>query len=592
MKLNIWTRTAALILSLCVLAGCGSAGAGKETGNLPAESPAVSGMPVTGEKQTYEGEVSILLSDTGITVDGLPVAEESDEAVYVAHDIVYYEDRDTYDSGNAYGEGTEEDKHSAEEAAAHTVVHITRPGVYRVSGTLSRGQIAVDLGEDAGTDPNAVVTLVLDGADITCTVAPAVIFYRVYECDADWVAYADGELAEYTASPARDTSAAGANVILADGSVNRVDGAYVARIYKDNGKEKKLHKYDAAFYSKMSMNVDGEAEGTGKLFITASNEGLDTELHLTINGGNINIQSGNDGINTNEDNVSVTTINGGSLHIVAGLGEEGDGVDSNGYLVINGGVVISIAKPMADSGLDSDLGSFVNGGWVLATGSTMDWAESDSDQVTMNLQFASARGADEALVVTDSEGTVVFAYDPDQDETTGSYNRAYQGAVLSCPNFAVGETYYVYVGGEVQGVEENGLYDPSTVTGFEGAVRQQYTGTDVGMMFGGGMGGMQPGEFTGGQTPPEGWDSGSFPGGQTPPEDWGSGSFPGGQTPPEGWENGNFPGGQTPPEGFDPGSMPGGMSGQPQSGTQAEASVYFYLSDKVNAFSGISDETK
>ena len=50
---------------------------------------------------------------------------------------------------------------------------------------------------------------------------------------------------------------------------------------------KKLHKYDGAFYSKMSMNGDGGAKGTGVLTIDAENEGLDSELHLTINGGTI-----------------------------------------------------------------------------------------------------------------------------------------------------------------------------------------------------------------------------------------------------------------------------------------------------------------
>lgn len=164
----------------------------------------------------------------------------------------------------------------------------------------------------------------LDGVDITCTVAPAVIFYNVYECDEAWVAYDAGEAEEYSVLPADvDTSAAGANVVLSDGSVNRVEGSYVARIYKE-GTTKKLHKYDGAFYSKMSMNIGGEAEGTGLLSITAENEGLDSELHLTVNGGQISIQAQNDGINTNEDNVSVTTINGGGLQINAGLGVEGE----------------------------------------------------------------------------------------------------------------------------------------------------------------------------------------------------------------------------------------------------------------------------
>ena len=79
----------------------------------------------------------------------------------------------------------------------------------------------MDLGEGAEDDPEAVVTLILNWVDITCTVAPAVIFYNVYEC---------GDKDNPTATV--DTSAADANVILAEGSVNNVTGSHVARIYK------------------------------------------------------------------------------------------------------------------------------------------------------------------------------------------------------------------------------------------------------------------------------------------------------------------------------------------------------------------------
>lgn len=110
----------------------------------------------------------IVLSDSGITVDGQPVSTDETAAVYTARDIVYYEDGQDF----TYGAGSGSDAHSQEEADGHTVVHITQPGTYSLSGTLSAGQVAVDLGEDAEDDPDAVVTLLLNGVDITCTVAP------------------------------------------------------------------------------------------------------------------------------------------------------------------------------------------------------------------------------------------------------------------------------------------------------------------------------------------------------------------------------------------------------------------------------------
>ena len=435
--------------------------------------------------------------------------------------------------------------------------------------------------------------LILDNADITCTVAPAILFQNVYECDGKW--------SEDTAKAEVDTTKAGANLIL-EGE-NAVSGSYVARIYKDKEGEKKLWKQDGAIYSYMSMNVFGP----GALELDAENEGMDTELHLTINGGDIVIRAGNDGINTNEDNVSVTTINGGQLHIIAGLGTEGDGIDSNGYLVINGGKVVSAAHPASDAGLDSDRGSFIHGGTVIALGSTMDWAESESTQVTMNLQFASYRKATDAIEISKEDGTKVFSFDPVTDEALKEYARTYQGAIISTPNLKQGESYLVTVGGR----------------------QMQYSGTDV-QRFPGGMGG--PGGM--GQ-PPEGFD-GQIPADMELPEGFGKipsmedpemgegfeafvGQMPEGWTPgqrgerPEGSEGkrpeefiGEKPegfagfGGQMPegfngqmpegfsgqmPEGFG-GQFPGGFGGTQQSG---EGSTLFYMQDKVNSFSGVSE---
>ena len=522
-KLLLLLLTAGLLLTAC--------------GKIPARNS---------QTELPADQVEITLNGQDITVSG-GTAEQT--GVFISRDIVYYEEKTAYESGNPYGEGQKSDMHSAGEAQAHLVVNITAPGTYRLSGKLDLGQIRIDLGEGAYEDPNAVVDLILDGADITCTVGPAILFQNVYECDGEW--------SEDLARPDVDTAAAGANLILADGSINKVSGSHVAKIYKDKDGEKKLWKQDGAIYSYMSMNVFGP----GALNLYADNEGLDTELHLTIHSGDIRIRSGNDGINTNEDGVSVTTINGGFLHITAGLGSEGDGIDSNGYLVINGGTVISCAHPASDAGLDSDLGSYIHGGTVVAMGSAMDWAESDSDQVTMNLQFAQTQPGS-ALVVTREDGSVVFAYDPAEDEALGENIRQYSGAVISCPEFQVGESYFLYAGGTVSGSENWGIYDVSSVTGCEGGIPQAYTGTDV-LRGPGGFGGPRPGEM-GGFGGPGGMEE------REPPEK------------PEG----GMPEGEIPPmiEGQMP---PGGWKDEPN-GEDREPGFLFYMQDKVNFFSGIA----
>ena len=531
------------LLVLLILCGCGAPAdtvpTATDVAPTQAAAPTPAVIPETAEipyESRFKNETVIRLVDVGMDITG-----PNSLSVFASHDIIYYEDRDTYESGNPYGEGTDADKHTAEEAEAHYVVNITAPGAYRVTGKLTSGQIRIDLGDNAYEDENAVVELILDNANITCTVAPAILFMNVYECDGNW----DAD----TAKPDVDTSAAGANLILEGSST--VNGSYVARIYKDKEGKKKLWKQDGAIYSYMSMNV----YGPGSLVLNAANEGMDTELHLTINGGDITILSDNDGINTNEDNVSVTTVNGGTVHIVAGLGKEGDGIDSNGYLVINGGTVISAAKPISDSGLDSDKGSFIHGGTVVALGAAMDWAESDSDQVTVNLQFSQSQTGTVSLL--NPEGNEVFTFDPAVDPVLAEYARPYQGMILSAPGFQVGDSYTLTVGG----------------------VQMAYTSTDVMRGPGGFGGGQFPGGFGGGM--PEGF-GGEMPEGfegKEPPQ-----GFEGGM--PEGFD-GQFPdgfNGNEPPEGF---GGPGNRGDRNPGGESSEISTVFHMQDKVNFFSGI-----
>ena len=398
MKKRIVSLMLAFTLGVSVIA-CGSQNKADKTDEVQKEIQ--EDTDAISVEVDIEGASYIKLSDEEITVDGKKASSNSKEAVYVANDVVYYEDGKDF----TYGEGEEKDAHSKEEADRHTVVHITKPGTYVLSGKLSAGQIAVDLGEEAEDDKEAVVTLVLNGVDITNTVAPGVIFYNVYEC---------GPSKKKEATKDVDTAAAGANVLLPDGTYNIVNGSYVAKIYEsvelnEEGTEvvdsKKLHKYDAAFYSKMTMNIDGGDENSGVLNINAENEGLGTELHLTMNGGTVIIVSGNDGINTNEDELSVTTINDGWLNIrVDGETGEGDGVDSNGWLVINGGVVHSAAcATSADAGIDSDMGIHINGGTVIATGNMLDHISESMQNYVVFTFREKIKGGEEIALKTGEE---------------------------------------------------------------------------------------------------------------------------------------------------------------------------------------------
>lgn len=194
------------------------------------------------------------------------------------------------------------------------MVTIRSAGTYRLSGSLSQGQIAIDLGDDAEDDPDAVVTLILDGVDVTCTVAPALIFCNVYKCGSS-----------------------------------------------------------------------GETAGDGVLNITGDNEGLDTELHLTINGGTLNID--------------------------AGLGSEGDGIDSNGWLVINGGSVFSSACAAGgDSGIDASLEIVLNGGTVVALGNIFDAISSDSAQNYLTLTLAEPVLSGDEVELTVADGSALFDF--------------------------------------------------------------------------------------------------------------------------------------------------------------------------------------
>lgn len=456
-KLSAWLIVGAMASAL---SGCSTANTNTDTNNT-AESD-------------FNGTV-ITLSDDGVLVDGQTASTDSSSKVYVSNDIIYYEEG----QDSTYGEGTLEDEHTAEEAEKHTVVTISEPGNYSVSGTLSFGQILIDLGEDAQDDPEAVVNLTLDNVNLTSTVSSAIVALNAYECSA-----------ESAENPSKDvdTSDAGFNLIIADDSVNVVNGSHVAKIYKE-GTTKKKYKFDGAIESKISMTINGEEKSNGQLTVNADNEGIETYMHMTINGGVITINSADDAINANEDGISVLTINGGVITCDSGAGTEGDGIDSNGWIVINGGTTIASANPSSmDSGVDSDMGIYINGGTLLASGNMYDEVAEDSKQKFMVFNFSEKQNEDDIIVLKNSNDEAVTAFSAVNDYTV---------LVYSSDQLTDGD-YTIAKASSVTGDLNGSIYTNITDVVYTAQLEYSTTGSSRGM----GHGGMKPEGMPEGEEPP------------------------------------------------------------------------------------------
>ena len=235
-----------------------------------------------------------------------------------------------------------------------------------------------------------------------------------------------------------------------------------------------INAHDDAVHTNADMTLDGgsfniltgddafHADGTFKLndgdvTISQSYEGIEG-LDIVINGGNVSLVSTDDGINAAGGNDSSgfggfkggdmftsssgdITINGGVIVIDA----SGDGIDSNGGIYLNGGEVY-VTGPTSgmDGALDYQTEGVVTGGIIVAV-DTGQMAQNFSDSSTQPAMLVSAGDiATGELVVTDADDNVLISFTPTKE---------YKCAVISVPEFAVGEAYTVSIGGSEQTIE-------------------------------------------------------------------------------------------------------------------------------------------
>ena len=200
----------------------------------------------------------------------------------------------------------------------------------------------------------------------------------------------------------------------------------------------------------------------GTITISESYEGLEG-LTVTINDGDIDITSSDDGINAaggteemgfggmGSDSTEDTStdemwmeINGGYIHVLAG----GDGIDSNGDITVNGGEVY-IDGPSDNGNSAIDYGDrsacYINGGTVVAIGSSgmAEDISDDSDQQVMLVKLDSQKEAGE-VTLTDSDGNEIITY---------TALKSYDCVIISTKDLEAGQTYTLTTSGTQTSVD-------------------------------------------------------------------------------------------------------------------------------------------
>lgn len=321
-----------------------------------------------------------------------------------------------------------------------------------------------------------------------------------------------------------DTDTSKGNIVITGGEFDITasnDGVHCNEDILISGGNLTISSGDDGVHADAALQVDG-----GTIDIKKCYEGLEG-VHITLNDGDISIVASDDGINaadgssssgmgmggfgggqaSSSDSSVLLTINGGNIFVNAG----GDGLDSNGNIVMNGGNVTVLGPTSdGDTALDFDGAFTINGGVLMAFGSSGMLETPTSAQngccIVTTLGTVSANSA---FSLTDSSGNVIMSYTPTKN---------YASAIVYSSDIKSGSTYTVTAGSTTQSITVNSNVTTNGVSGGFGG------GQNGG--FGGGQRGGQPGGSA-----PDG--NGSFGGGQ-----WGGNQQGGNQ-------QGGMPGGNS-----------------------------------------------
>lgn len=320
--------------------------------------------------ESVSSEISSIISMTESGTAALTIVEDTHEE---SSDYTW----DTTDEIVVELNGTSATAENAGVSIDASTITITAGGTYRLSGSLSNGQVIVNSQDDK------VVRLILDGAQITSN----------------------------TSAPLYITDAEKVIVLLADNSQNTLtDGNEYTYANVDENEP------NAAIYSTANLTI----YGNGELTVNANfNDGIASKDGLIIANGTINVNAADDGIRGQD----YVVVKNGAITINAtgdGLKSDNDEDTTLGYIVVeNGELVITTGGDAitAQTSVVVDNGSLtlVSGG-----GSATRLNESLSakgikgaSSVTINGGAVSINSADDSIhsngVITINSGTLQLA---------------------------------------------------------------------------------------------------------------------------------------------------------------------------------------
>ena len=192
---------------------------------------------------------------------------------------------------------------------------------------------------------------------------------------------ADGNIAISGGTLTLTASGSGGKGIKADGTFALSDSAVVVitttgGLYYNNGSTENTNytgNTDRISNSYYSSPKGVKATGIitisgGKIFVTTSGrngEGIESKSTVTINSGEIAVNSYDDAINSASD----MTINGGLIYARA---TNNDGLDANGNCYIKGGIVYAIGASSPEVAIDANTEEqkklYITGGTIVAVG--------------------------------------------------------------------------------------------------------------------------------------------------------------------------------------------------------------------------------